>query len=202
MANLTFGKLEDFTDETDMHHFERIYVENFPPYDRKPFAMFAQLQDRITVYVAREQQLMIAFGVVLPLPQMPAYYMSYFAVDQDKHGQGIGSRLFQYVIQDLHDNTSSQALVWEVEVPHTGDPIALSRVQFYERQGAELIAAITSYVMPTGPDTFMPMRIMWCPVRELMPPAILAQGREWIEGIYAAVYTRWPHLLTQILEGL
>lgn len=202
MESLTFDRLADFDHEEDMRRFERIYVDNFPPYDRKPFATFARLQDHLTVYVARQDARLIGFGVMLPLPNTPAHYMSYLAVDRPHQGRGVGEQFFRHIVRDLAATTQSQALVWEVDVPHAANVDSLRRVRFYERQGAELIPFVTGYVMPTGPDTTIPMRLMWSPVRDITPPARVLQARAWIEGIYTAVYGHWRHLLPPILRGL
>jgi hypothetical protein len=80
--SVVFERLTDFENASDMERFLLIYEDNFPPYDRKPFTLFRDLQARLRIYITREDEVFVGFAVTLLLATCPVAYMSYLAVDR------------------------------------------------------------------------------------------------------------------------
>jgi GNAT superfamily N-acetyltransferase len=87
----------------------------------------------------------------------------YMAVDPSRRSGGIGTRLYQDVLQRIA-TPGRQALIYEVEIAHAGDELAERRIRFYQRQGAHLLKGI-HYLQHIGSHQApIPMHIMIHPL--------------------------------------
>jgi ribosomal protein S18 acetylase RimI-like enzyme len=187
---------------------EQIYLASFPPDEKMPFqtAVDGLAEGWLTVLIAREGERIVGIAMANPLPDVLLWYLSYIAVDGGQQGRGIGSRLFQYLIDFLRRATDTEGLLWEVEpdVPGQPDHTQNRRLRFYERQGAQLLRQIPNYVMPSmiDPDRTVPARLMWCPVRGALREVSLAEAIRWLRVLYASSYAEHGDLCEQIVAGL
>ena len=205
--DITFESLKNPTAQ-ELAQVEQIYLANFPPDEKMPFQEAADglVKGWLTVLVARVGEQIAGMAMLNPLPDAPLWYLPYIAVDSSQHGNGIGSRLFQFMLDFLRYETDTEGLIWEVEpdVPGQPDHPQNRRIRFYERQGAQLLRRIPNYVMPSMIDenSVVPARLMWCPVRGALREVPLAEVLRWLRALYACSYPDHPGLCEQIIAGL
>lgn len=107
------------------------------------------------------------------LPEVGAAYLWYLAIEPRLRNSGLGSRVYQALIQRLVD-AHLKMLVFEVEIPElqqheAGQGTARRRIGFYQRQGARLVHGVDylQYVGSHQPPT--PMHLMVHPLVPLSP---------------------------------
>lgn len=204
MPDVVLERLVDLDNAEDMGRFRQIYEDNFPDYDRKPMQLFYDWRDVLRIYIARHDGQCIGFAVTCLFDNCPAAFMSYLAIDRRHQGKGIGSRLLSHVLSRLADDTSAEALIWEVEPEESQeDHPSNRRIQFYERHGAKVIAEIQNYQMPAATDhPPIPMRLMWANLGGRTPVLTHSHIRHWIEGLFDTIYVHHPELRDIALADL
>jgi len=192
----------------EQQRLREIYENSFPAAERKPFEQIADgiARGAYTCMVARahdEPNGIAAFAFTLPLPDTMAAFLEYMAVRVERHGQGIGSALFDAVIRESARHRPASQIVWEVEPPDSADPLNHSnrRLRFYERLGGRLVTLSTAYRMPDYERRTdgVPLRLMLVPM-EAQPDKKTASAL--IKSIYDAAYSEHIALRDRILRDL
>ncbi len=195
---------------TDLEQLEPIYLAGFPPSERDPFEdlVRAVRQGTLTLLVAKEDEPggeIAGFMLLLPsLPGTTAAYLPYFAIDERRRGQGVGSRLFGFMQDFLAVQGRVDAVVWEVEAQVPGDPEAQPnrRIRFYRRLGGRLVTMIPNYLMPNFEGGILPAHLMWIPIGARQHDPDRAEVIAWVRGIYTVGYPYHLDLCEQIVAEL
>jgi GNAT superfamily N-acetyltransferase len=197
--NAFFGLLQN-PSALDLKQIQQIYEANFPPAERKPFdAITKRLQfGEYLCFIARSQNGILAFALLLPLPDTNYTFLEYIAVDQANHSQGLGSGLLRFIMTELNSS-----LIWEVEPPLNANPddVRNRRLRFYERLDGQLIALSTYYAMPNfeSGTRGVPLRLMQFP---LHAQPNQSEIKAIIRGIYTVAYRGWDELKDEILKRI
>jgi ribosomal protein S18 acetylase RimI-like enzyme len=210
---IQFERLDSPT-PIQLEQIQAIYEDSFPPSEREPFAdIAASMADQsLMMRVAREgdeSARVMGFALVTTLPDVKLAYLPYFATHRDSRNQGVGARLFRFMVDDLARMGEWRALIWEVEPPNPDDPgdVKNRRIGFYERLGGRLITSAASYCMPdyeTG--GVVPLRLMWLPLDDddddwpetPTKSTVIA----WIKSLYAHDYPGYSALCDAIIAGM
>jgi ribosomal protein S18 acetylase RimI-like enzyme len=158
-----------------------IAEDSFPPEEREPcWAFLESIEDgRSTLYIARQEEIVVGFTKLTRLGQFPIYLMEYLAVARQSRNQRIGSQIIAYLRKDLQGQPEAGMLL-EVEPPQMAEgperQLRERRIRFYQRHGAARILDHDAYRMPSTIDeSSLWMHLMWLPVREGRPlPANLS----------------------------
>ncbi len=205
-------KVEHLADPTttDLEQLEPIYIAGFPPSERDPFEalVYAIRQGELLLLVARDGGVggeITGFMLLLPLlPGTTAAYLPYFAIDEHRRGQGIGSQLFGFMRDFLADRRQVDAVVWEVEaqVPGNREALPNRRLRFYQRLGGRLVTMIPNYRMPNFEGGIIPAHLMWIPIGVRQHDPDRAEVVSWVRSIYAIGYPHHLDLCEQIVAEL
>lgn len=121
---------------------EALYIESFPPEERRPWSNILHLADndpRFTFHVISHDG--IPAGLITIWNLGLARYVEHFAISPSMRGRGIGREAISKVI-----TASGAPVVLEVEPASSGE-LARRRISFYTRAG--LTAHHTfSYIQP------------------------------------------------------
>jgi GNAT superfamily N-acetyltransferase len=197
--NVQFTRAQ-FPSDRELEQIQFIYETNFPPAERKSFDSITQrLQTgEYLCFIARSQHGILAFALLLPLPDTNLTFLEYIAVDQTRHSQGLGSGLLHYIIAELNSS-----LIWEVEPPLDANPhdVRNRRLRFYEHLGGQLISISTTYAMPDFEkgSSGLPLRLMQIPAGDQPSQSEVIAI---IRGIYRVAYPCQEELRDAILKGI
>ena len=205
MPDVVFEHLTTPT-TADWDQIRAIYESNFPPVMQKPFDVFLDgvPDGSIILLVARADGAIIGITTLARLPATPTLYLGYLAVDPVRHNNGIGGRLFEFMVAFAVRHTDVDAIVWEVEAPEPGDPAHLHnrRIRFYERHGSAVITAAPTYRMPDTEGGTIPLRLMWLPLGARHHPPDQTEIASWIRDIYVLFYPGNEPLAEQIIAEM
>jgi Acetyltransferase (GNAT) family. len=119
-----------------------IYEEAFPAWQRVPFGqLLKQSKDPSALMLALiDGSEPTGLAVVVRLTSVPWWYLEYLSIERSRRGQGLGSRLWDAMTEELPDH--GRPMVLEVEAPE--ETLAGSderrtrerRIEFYGRYGA------------------------------------------------------------------
>ena len=209
MMAIQFERLDTPT-PAQLKQIQAIYEDSFPPSEREPFAdIAASIASRFLMLLVahedNERAGIMSFVLVTTLPDVNLAYLPYFATHRNSRNQGVGARLFTFMVDYLARVGEWGALIWEVEPPNPDDPGDLKnrRIGFYERMGAQVITSATSYCMPnfeTG--GIVPLRLMWLPLGDCQGTPVKSTVIAWIRAIYAHDYPGYAALCDQIITGM
>jgi len=188
----------------------QIAETSFPPEEREPCqTLIKTIQDgRSILYTASINNLVLGFTKLTPLAKSDLYLMEYLAVDVKSRNQGICRKILQFIRKDLK-KMKARGLILEVEQPNESNGeergIRQRRIQFYQRNGAQMVLDGNTYRMPNlAGEGSLPMHLMWLPIEKgARPPWNLT-----LPGLIALIFTETYEgeknetLLRSILERL
>lgn len=125
-----------------MERARRLYLESFPPEERRPWEQIASPCDG-----AGPQLRMIAdsageFAGLITTWRFPAFvYVEHFAIEPSRRGTGIGGEAIS-----LLTARETLPVVLEVERPDPEFPLTEKRIQFYARYGFKILPF--NYIQP------------------------------------------------------
>lgn len=128
-------------------------------------------EEHLLAALDREGKL-VAMARYDDLPECRAAALWYMAVVPGLRSKGIGSRLYQHILQQLGAaQPAAEALLLEVETPeltHTPKEreLAVKRIAFYQRNGAKLLRGI-DYTQSVGWQPPVRMSIMVHPLHAM-----------------------------------
>lgn len=204
--NTVFEVLDGFKTAEDFERFKFIYEHNFPEEERRPSEEIGGTAEEPRILIVgrdRESRQIIAIAVLATLPNTPALYLEYFAVDTTLHSRGLGSTFFNFMVSYFKENGDAQVFVWEVELDIPDEPEAQPnrRIRFYERLGAAIVPMDPSYKMPdlTGGEP-LPMYLMQMPLKGQETAPTKQEIAAWVKGIYQIAYPDQLTLAEQIIN--
>lgn len=125
-----------------MERARRLYLESFPPEERRPWEQIASPCDG-----AGPQLRMIAdsageFAGLITTWRFPAFvYVEHFAIEPSRRGTGIGGEAISLLI-----SRERLPVVLEVERPDAQIPTTERRIRFYARYGFKILPF--NYIQP------------------------------------------------------
>lgn len=128
-------------DKPSFEFVEKLYIESFPPEERRSIPEFKKLMDEdssFCVNVVLDGDKLIGFLTYWKLSSF--IYAEHFAISSDFRNEGYGKKTLEAFTAEL-----KYPLVLEVEMPE--DEIAVRRIGFYQRGG--LRAWDIPYVQPS-----------------------------------------------------
>jgi len=118
--------------KADLEFVERIYIESFPPDERRPVSEFHNLIDTekaFTVFIIMDEDNRIGFITLWTLGDF--IYAEHFAIAPEYRNEGYGKRVMESFI-----DATDIPIILEVELPDT--EMARRRIGFYRRAGFRL----------------------------------------------------------------
>ena len=168
-----------------------IYLAAHPASERKPVTLLsamAQRRDYLFLTVNLDEEV-VGFSIVNLFPHLDASYLEYFAVAEDRRGQGIGQYLFRQIVEMRE--VAGRFMI--VEVDSDKRPSSLQgdntrRKRFYRNLGCKEVAGL-DYRMPSiTAHTPPPMDIMV--YGSPLPGAVAkTRMRAWLEALYVGIYS-------------
>ncbi|NDW18083.1 N-acetyltransferase [Dysgonomonas sp. 216] len=137
-----------------MGFIERIYIESFPPDERRPVNEFRQLiadDNEFSVYMLLNEEERMGFLTYWTFDTF--IYAEHFAIVPEHRNGGIGKSVMEAFIA-----STKLPLILEVEMPDT--EMAQRRIGFYKRVGFKLWDI--SYKQPPYQEAYeaLPMMLM------------------------------------------
>lgn len=127
---LFLQKLE-LTNKSDVEFVEKLYIESFPPNERRSITKMFQLieeNDRFNLYIIlNDNNHRIGFLSVWNLSNF--VFLEHFAISSDFRNGGCGKIVLDLLIQKI-----SSPIIGEIELPEISE-MANRRKLFYERCG-------------------------------------------------------------------
>lgn len=143
----------NINDKSDLEFIQKIYIESFPPFERRPISEFLQLineEELFTVLLITEDNKRIGFFTTWTFDKFT--YAEHFAISPEFRNGGYGK-----LTLDAFFKTLKQPLVIEVELPT--DDMAKRRINFYKRMGFKDWKNIT-YEQPPYEKKYSPLPMM------------------------------------------
>lgn len=146
------AKLRKITSATELEAIREIYIEAFPPEERRPWEEIAspdtQKSGPKLMGIYHKEQIA---GLVAIWDFEKFIYIEHLAVDRSLRGSNIGGRAI-----DLLKLQTAKPLLLEVE-PAESNPEALAnrRINFYRRHGFDIIGR--DYIQPPYGDGLPPV---------------------------------------------
>ena len=148
--DLTFTEIVNITDDRFLPWLD-LYETAFPPAERVLVSTFIHLLKEKSTGEALDQHLLAGLDAQKNLAGMAAYelnpeaglaFLWYLAIAPNLRSQGIGSFFYQEIVRRV-DLAKYPLLLYEVEIPEGEDSAtALRRIQFYQRNGAQILSGI------------------------------------------------------------
>lgn len=139
-------ELTDRLTAADLAILEKIYLEAFPPEERRPWGSVTRPEQPGRPHLYG----IIADGRLAGMVTVWVFdsfaYIEHLAVDPSLRGGGIGAQ----VLAAVSEEAGGLPLLVEVEHPSAESPETLRRIAFYERNGFMTIA--TDYIQPPYAD--------------------------------------------------
>ncbi|RYZ67102.1 MAG: GNAT family N-acetyltransferase [Proteobacteria bacterium] len=177
-----------------------MYESSFPAAERKPFAEIIRRSeaDEYLCFVTQAENSIVAFALLLPLPETNLTFLEYIAVDEAHQSKGLGGELLRFIIKQI-----GTPLICEVEPPESENPNdeKKRRIQFYERLGGRVIQLSTCYRMPNfeAGSGGVSLLLMQTPLTEQPDEQ---RTTDLIQGIYVAAYPACKELRDEVLANL
>ena len=165
-------------DSEALSYIEGLYLQSFPPDERRPFDhIVAMLRREDSPFVMRllcDDDRMVGFISCWEWPDM--VYCEHFAVDPSTRGKGYGGEALRVLCGEIN-----RPMVLEVECP--GDEMSRRRIGFYQRSG--FVLSTRPYVQPPYFDGATPL-----PMYLMFYGAPLQPGSESFDGYFDSVRDR------------
>ncbi len=172
-----------------------IYAASFPATLQMDFAelLATVAEGKRWLFTAQRAGRVAGFAVIMPLPGLDVYLLEYLATDERCRSQGVGSALLGEIAACLRKLGGAAGMVLEVESDEEKRPDQIRRIEFYRRNGAEIVQGALQYRAPNlaGPGT-LAMKLMWRPLDSLGQTLCGERLRACITGIYTASYDLAP----------
>jgi len=130
-----------------------IYTNSFPSNERHPINV---IKERITncksiLYIGRKNNQVICFALIYKLFNSDFVLLDYFAVNQNYRNEGIGTKFYNYLLNET--SKLEKFLILEVEKPaNKFDTVKIKRVEFYLKNKTYIIKD-TPYILPALDST-------------------------------------------------
>jgi GNAT superfamily N-acetyltransferase len=188
--------------EREIQQFAAIYEASFPPEERDDTqSQLTKLHGgRKDCYLAVDGNDLLGFALVSYFTDFPAGFLEYLAVDPAARNAGTGSRILDYLRQDLasSERPDVEGIIFEVDRPEDANDDAERqlrerRIGFYQRAGAALVAGSGNYHAPSAVDDGMLYYLlMWLPVIPGAPQPTGERLRACVAAIFAEGYGLGP----------
>ncbi len=166
-------KLTPYLTEAQLAAVEELYMQAFPPEERKPFSLIlAKVEEGHMEILVMEDEENTFLGLAITILYKDRVLLDYLAVSPDKRGQNIGST----TIVALKKRYAGKRMIIEIEDPDTPADNTAERVRrraFYLKNGLSL----------------MPFRVMLFGVEMLILAAAPVSFAEYHE-IFPAVFSK------------
>lgn len=120
--------------KSDLEFIEKLYIESFPRYERRPILQMHQLletEERFNMYLLEtEDNTRIGFVTYWMLDTF--IFLDHFAISSEQRSGGYGKKAVEKLIQQ-----TDLPLVGEIELTGASD-MASRRAKFYEKQGFKI----------------------------------------------------------------
>lgn len=117
--------------KSDLEFVERLYIESFPPDERRPVLEMNHLIEedgKFNVHLlTNEEEARIGFVAYWTFDTF--IFLEHFAISPEHRNGGNGSKAIKAFIENI-----ALPLIGEIELPETSD-LALRRLSFYEKLG-------------------------------------------------------------------
>ena len=197
--------------EREKRQIAEIYHHSFPASERMDFDIVEKRVEskELLLFIAYSDMQIVGFGVVNTLSSGSACLFEYLAIRQDKQSLGIGSKLLSHIIMALSSDDHVLGMLLEVEPIEGAPPKEVSmrkkRIAFYERFGATRLDIVPNYYMPDlSGSGYIPMSLMWLPLKAKESELSTKEIKEFIKRIYICSYSADPNnkQLMKILDGM
>ena len=167
-----------------------IYLAAHPASERKPVELLCAMVQRpdYLFLTVKLDQAVVGFSIVNLFPQLDASYLEYFAVVENRRGQGIGQFLFQQIA--ARSEVVGRFMIVEVDSDKLPSPLQKDnsrRKRFYRNLGCREVAGL-DYLMPSiTAHTPPPMDILV--YGRTLPEAVAkSRLRSWLQALYVGIY--------------
>lgn len=140
----------------DVNYVKKLYREAFPLRERIPFSKLLKLQKNGIIRILAAYENGEPCGVAVACTGSKSVLLMYLAVDGNKRGQGLGSK----IMPALCDTFPRRNLLLEIEKPDESKPMTVRRKEFYLRCGLHdagvdiLLAGVPMEILMTGDGEF------------------------------------------------
>lgn len=137
------------SDKESLSYIESLYLDSFPPDERRPFEQIVAMLREDSVFVLRllcDDGRRVGFISCWQWPDLA--YVEHFAVDPAVRGGGYGAAALQRLCAE-----AGTPIVLEVEKPH--DEMSRRRIGFYRRCG--FVLSERPYVQPPYSEGARPL---------------------------------------------
>lgn len=138
-----------FTDSPDYSFCEQLYLDAFPPTERRDTEQQRAITDNEKKFIfntLRFRNKAVGFLSYWNLDDF--IYIEHFAIDTSMRGKSIGGKILQL----LHESINKPVIL---EVEHPNTELAARRIHFYERCGYTLWKS--DYLQPPYQKGFSPL---------------------------------------------
>ncbi len=162
---------EHALDATSLKQLEAIYLESFPASERAPLkGLVEEIESRrYHLLTIRERGTLRGFAASMALSGLNVYLLAYLAVERHCRSLGLGGRLVRTLVESLASQGNVSGLLIEVDPEEAEDDrdlrMALRRIRFYERLGAQTVAGTAGYRAPNlAGEGSLAMQLLWLPI--------------------------------------
>ena len=182
----------------------KIYTDAFPSNEIRSVQETANMlllnNNSYKLFAAQNNKKSTMLGFILVYDFIDFVLLDYMAIQKEQRGNGIGSVMFQWLIEKYKQTTSCDMILLEIQrVLEPDKKTKKARMQFYKRHGAKLIT--DSYHMPSYEN--MPSELML--LMGVLFSNEISELRiiDMVERIYEHVYdvTR-PKLIMELKHNL
>ena len=193
---------------TDINSYEfknamKIYTGSFPSNETRSVQETANVLSKnnnsYKLFVAQNNKKSTILGFMLVYDFIDFVLLDYMAVLKEHRGNGIGSAMFEYIIEKYRQTTCDMILLEIQRVSEPDNKSKEARIQFYKRHGAQLIT--DSYHMPSYEN--MPSELMLLMAVLFSNEISELRIIDMIERIYKKVYgVIKPKLIMELKNSL
>lgn len=153
-------KLTPYQTEAQLAAIRELYMQAFPPEERKPFSVIlAKAEEGSMEILVIEDESGTFLGLAITILYRDRVILDYLAVSLDKRGQSVGSR----TLAALAERYTGKRMIIEIEdpdIPADNTADRLRRRAFYLRNGLTLMPfrvmlfGVEMLILATAPVSF------------------------------------------------
>ena len=153
-------KLTPYQTEAQLAAIKELYMQAFPPEERKPFSLIlAKAEEGSMEILVMEEEDGTFLGLAITILYKDRVLLDYLAVAPEKRGQNVGSR----TLAALAIRHAGKRMIIEIEDPETEAPNTAERMRrraFYLKNGLLLMPfyvmlfGVRMQILATAPVTF------------------------------------------------